>query len=97
MLVGEEGVEPSIRHRQRILSPPCCNHNALQTKDLQDTSGVAPNSAPNFSSDNTRNPAHDAKSTAPNAENILEAIKGMSDAERGKLLLALLGLTDGHK
>ncbi len=71
--------------------------NALDSNDIQVTTSVAPNSAPNICPENTQNPAPEATPTAPNADSILEAVKGMSDAEREKLLIALLGLADGNK
>ena len=41
VMVGEEGVEPSIRHRQRILSPPCMpfHHSPTET-DLLETARI---------------------------------------------------------
>ncbi len=60
------------------------------------TSGVS-TPASTDSTDDTRPNGSEATPPAPDTEIILKAVRGMSDAERGKLLMALLGLADGHK
>jgi hypothetical protein len=65
----------------------------LQGKDLQGVSLGAPNIAPNTSNENLDS---DAETSTPGMDTILQAIKDMSDMERGKLLEVLLTLADGH-
>ena len=69
-------------------------HNILQSQDFQDALGVAPNSAPNRPPEDTANDDLRGPEGIPDAETIIRAVRRMSDAERGKLLTALLGLAD---
>ena len=82
---------------RRILSPVRSASNALKSKDLQDKIGVASTPVSTLSPENASDSVHKDTSATPDAETILVAIRAMSDAERGKLLVALLGLADVHK
>ena len=70
-------------------------HNTLKSNDLQDDADAA--SHAESQSAPSKNSADSAPVQMPDAEIMLEAVRGMSDAERGKLLMALLGLADGRK
>jgi hypothetical protein len=69
----------------------------LALHGLHNTTGAVSTPASTYSTDDTRANGSEATPPAPDAEIILKAVRGMSDAERGKLLMALLGLADGHK
>jgi len=70
---------------------------ALALNGLRDAACAVSTPASTHSTDDTRANGSEATPPAPDAEIILKAVRGMSDAERGKLLMALLGLSDGHK
>jgi hypothetical protein len=75
-----------------ILSPSCQHRNLLKDYELHLDSNSAPNIAPNrppgdMGYDDLRGPEG-----IPDAETIIRDVRRMSDAERRKLLAALLGL-----
>ena len=67
---------------RRILSQMGADSNSLQSQHLQDTQSVASTPASTLSPNSTP--------TTPNAETILAMISAMQDAERDKLLRALM-------
>ncbi len=78
-------------------SKDAIDSKVLVLNGLRYAVGVVSTPASTHSTDDTRANGSEATPPVPNADNILEAVKGMSDVERGKLLMALLGLTGGHK
>ena len=70
---------------------------ALTLNGLRRTVGVVSTTASTHSGEYILTEGSEATPLAPDAKTILAAVRAMSDAERGKLLIALLGLADGRK
>ena len=73
--------------------------NALETNDLHKSAcTVSTAASTHFSLDPRDSGTSNTKigTAMLDAETIIAAVRRMSDAERGKLLTALLGLADGH-
>ena len=78
-------------------SKDAIDSKALALNSLRDAGGVVSTTASTHSGEDILTEGSEATPLAPDAKTILAAVRAMSDAERGKLLIALLGLADGCK
>ena len=90
-MVGDAGLEPAT---PCMSSKDAIDANTLALNGLRDSVGAVSTQASTHSTNDVRANGSEATPPAPDAKIMLEAIRGMSDAERGKLLMALLGLAD---